>query len=101
MKDFKTSIWFGIILGVCIPFIGAALSMMIFEQLAKINIVPMIGGKFSVNQQRTIWVIGIIFNIIPFQYFKYKKEEKVMQGILYATIVAVVIWIGFYFRTIF
>jgi hypothetical protein len=101
MNDFKTSIWFGIIIGICIPVIGAAITKMIFEQLSGANIIPTNSGVFSVNQERTIWVIGIIFNLIPFQYFKAKKSENVMKGILYMTILAVAIWMIYYFRTIF
>ena len=101
MNDFKTSIWFGIIIGICIPVIGAAITKMIFEQLAGASIIPTNSGVFPINQERTIWVIGIIFNLIPFQYFKAKKSENLMKGILYMTILAVTIWLIYYFRTIF
>jgi hypothetical protein len=101
MSDFKTSIWFGIVIGICLPVVGAAITKMIFEQLAETGIIPTDSGVFSVNQERTIWVIGIIFNLIPFQYFKAKKAENVMKGILYMTILAVAIWLIYYFRTIF
>jgi hypothetical protein len=101
MDNFKNSIWFGIIIGICVPIVGAAITKMVFEQLANADIIPTIDGKFSINQERTIWVIGIIFNLIPFQIFKAKRSENVMKGILYMTLIAVTIWVIIYSRSIF
>ena len=101
MNNFKNSLWFGILIGICVPVVGAAITKMIFEQLANADVIPTVADKFSINQERTIWVIGIIFNLIPFQYFKAKRSENVMKGILYMTIVVVIIWVIFFSRSIF
>lgn len=101
MNNFKNSLAFGIIIGICVPVFGAAITKILFEQLANANIIPTTEGAFSVNQERTIWVIGIICNLIPFQYFKTKNAEKVMKGILYMTLIGVTIWLIVYAGSIF
>ena len=101
MEYFKKTIWFGIIIGICVPIVGAAIIKMVFELLAGADIIPTNYGVFSVNQERTIWVIGIIFNVIPFQFFKVRRADNVMRGILYMTILAVAIWLVYYFNSIY
>ncbi len=101
MENFNKSIWIGILLGIAVPIVGYAVTLMVFEQLAKMGIVQSYMGQFSPAQSRTIWVIGIMFNLIPFQYFKVKKAERAMTGVLMMTIVAVVIWVIYYYKFLF
>jgi len=101
MERFNRSIWIGILLGVSVPIVGYAVTLMVFEQLAKIGVVQSALGEFSPTQTRTMWVIGIMFNLIPFQYFKFKKAERAMNGVLMMTIVAVVIWVIYYYKFLF
>ena len=101
MKEFNKSIWIGIISGIAVPIVGSAIVMMIFEQLAKSGLIQSYMGTFSIEQERTIYVLGIMFNLIPFQYFKMKKAGKAMNGVVMMTIFAVVIWIIYYYKSIF
>jgi len=101
MERFDRSIWIGILLGAVLPVVGYAVTLMVFEQLAKMGIVQSSMGEFSPTQSRTMWVIGIMFNLIPFQYFKVKRAERAMNGILMMTIVAVVIWVIYYYKFLF
>jgi amino acid permease len=100
MKEFYKSIWFGLLLGTAVPIIGSALVLIAFEQLSKMGIIQSNMGSFSIEQERTIYVLGILINLIPFQYFKYKKEEKVMSGIVTMTIIAVIAWVIYYYKTL-
>ncbi len=101
MENFNKSIWLGILLGIAIPVVGYAVTLMVFEQLAKMGLVQSSMGHFSPTQSRTMWVIGIMFNLIPFQYFKVKKAERAMTGVLMMTIIAVVIWVIYYYKFLF
>jgi len=100
MKDFYKSTWFGLLIGTAVPIVGSALVLILFEQLSKMGIIQSYMGSFSIEQERTIYVLGIILNFIPFQYFKFKKEEKVMTGIVAMTIVAVIVWVIYYYKSL-
>ena len=101
MENFKRSTLAGIIAGIAFPIVGSAIVMMIFEQLAKWGVISASMGIFSIEQERTIYVLGILFNLIPFQYFKVKKAENAMTGVVTMTIVAVIIWVIYYYKSIF
>lgn len=101
MGDLKKSIWIGIISSIFASIVGSALVMIIFEFLAKNGMIQWYNGFFSVEQQRTIYVIGIMFNLIPFQYFKIKRAEKAMNGVVFMTIIAVVVWVVYYYKSLF
>ena len=101
MENFKRSMLAGIIAGIAFPITGAAITMMIFEQLAKWGVISASMGIFSVQQERTIYVLGILFNLIPFHYFKRLKAVKAMNGVVMMTILAAVIWLVYYYKTLF
>jgi amino acid permease len=101
MKDFNKSIWIGILIGIAIPIVGYAIVLIIFEKLAKAGLIQSSQGMFSIAQERTIWVLGIMFNMIPFQYFKFKKADRAMTGVVMMTILAVFIWLFYYHESIF
>ncbi len=101
MYNFDKSIWIGILFGLALPVVGYALTLMVFEQLAKAGMVQSSLGQFSPLQNRTMWVIGIMFNLIPFQYFKVKRAERAMNGVLLMTIIAVIVWIVYFHKELF
>lgn len=101
MENFKNSLWFGILVGISVPILGSAIVMIIFEQLAKMGYIQGSPGNFSIVQERTIYVLGIMFNLIPFQLFKIKKSEKALSGVVMMTILAVFVWVIYYYKSIF
>jgi heme/copper-type cytochrome/quinol oxidase subunit 4 len=101
MKNFNKSIWIGMIASIFTIIVGSALVLMIFEFLAKYGIIQWNSGSFSIQQERTIFVLGIMINLIPFQYFKRSRAEKAMNGVVLMTIAAVVVWIVYYYKSLF
>lgn len=101
MESFNKSIWIGLLVGIAIPVVGYAITMMVFEQLGKVGYMHVSTKGFSLMQTRTMWVIGIMFNLIPFQYFKFKKAERAMNGVLMMTILSIIVWIIYYHKSIF
>lgn len=101
MNNFKNSMLLGVLVGIGVPILGSAFVLIIFEQLAQLGYIQGSPGNFSVVQERTVYVLGIMFNLIPFQLFKYKKFEKAMNGIVIMTILAVIVWVIFYYKSIF
>ena len=47
-------------------------------------------------RERTIAILAVCLNLIPFQLFKKRRNEKTMQGILIATFIYVFIWIYYF-----
>lgn len=93
MINKKNELLIGLIFGLCVPIVGAAIIMMIFEQLENSGIMK----GFSPSRIRTIYAIGILFNLIPFQYFKYKRYYEAMRGVVIVTIIAVLAWTVYFF----
>lgn len=101
MNKFSKSIWAGIIAGIFATVVGSALVKILFEFLAQSGIIQSNNGMFSIQQERTIYVLGILMNFIPFQYFKIKRAEKAMNGVVIITIIATVVWIIYYYKSLF
>ena len=96
----KDSLLIGILIGLCIPFVGYALILTIFEQ---------IGAAEWLNPEtrtitfraRTIAVLAICLNIIPFRIYQKRWQHTTMRGIILATFVYVTIWMVKYSSDIF
>lgn len=101
MNDYLKTRWFGMIAGLFTPIVGSALVMILFEFLGKSGKIPTMGGTLSDNQIRTVYVIGIMLNLIPFQYLKKIKYEKAMSGVVIMTIICIAVWIVYFSKSIF
>jgi len=87
----KDSLILGILLGLAVPFVGYAIILMIFEQ---------IGASEWLNSEartitfraRTIAVLAICLNIIPFRFYQKQRYEASMRGVIVATMIYVGLW---------
>ena len=87
----KDSLILGILLGLAVPFVGYAVILMIFEQ---------IGASEWLNSEartitfraRTIAVLAICLNIIPFRFYQKQRYEASMRGVIVATMIYVGLW---------
>ena len=90
----KDSIVAGLLLGVFIPFLGFALWLELFDQLAARGFLESFGeGTF---RRRTSALLGICLNLIPFTIFNRKRFFNSMRGVMIPTIIYGFIWF-FYF----
>jgi len=87
----KDTVLFGLIFGLCIPFVGYATILMLLEQLAKME---SLGSEIQTIhfRQRTIAILAICLNLIPFNIYKNKRFESSMRGVVIATFIYVFIW---------
>jgi len=94
----KDSILLGIILGLCVPFVGFATIKMFFEQLASMELLnPEMRTIFF--RERTIAILAICLNLIPFNIYKRWRFDQTMRGVLFATFVYVFAWVWFFAAT--
>ncbi len=83
----------GIVLGICIPIVGFAIFQMVFEGLESIGAIDAVTRSSSIGRIRTLSLLGICANIIPFEIYRKKRYENTMRGLVFPTIIYVVIWI--------
>ena len=86
----KDSIVAGLLLGVCIPFVGYAVWLEIYDQLDARAIISGLGaGDF---RRRTSALLGICVNLIPFSIFNRKRFFNSLRGIMIPTIIYGFAW---------
>lgn len=95
----KNSLVLGILLGLIVPFVGYAIWLMIFEQLENAGIMSATG--FSENwRERTIALLAICMNLIPFSVYNRRRYYNTMRGMVFPTILLVIIWFVLYGRNL-
>ncbi|MBP7184436.1 MAG: hypothetical protein KBA06_02930 [Saprospiraceae bacterium] len=87
----KNNFWIGLVIGLAIPVIGYALLLTIFEFLESSGFADSKGLSFNFRV-RTLALIGICFNLIPFHLYKNAKYDNSMRGIAVATVIYAMIW---------
>lgn len=91
----RNAIWLGLLLGLAIPFVGYALLLTLFEQLDAAGLLNNKG--FSANfRQRTLTIVALCLNVIPFNYFYKRRHLHSMRGIAIVTVLYAVAWVIYY-----
>ena len=91
----KNSILLGIILGVLIPFIGYALLLEIYDQLDAHGFISDVGMSENFRN-RTIALLAICLNLIPFLIYNRMWYIKSMRGIIFPTVIYAFAWVMVY-----
>jgi len=92
----KDKIVLGLILGFLLPVVGYALLLEIYDQLSSSGIISDEGFSRTFRE-RTIALLAICFNLIPLTYFNRRRMQNGMRGLVFPTVLFVIIWL-FYFR---
>lgn len=92
MIKFPNHLLTGIAIGLVVPFVGYALLMIFFEQLDKFSLLN--GEGFSATfRPRTQMAVAICLNVLTLQFFKGWQNEKIVRGIILATLGYVLAWV--------
>ena len=92
----KNHILLGIILGICVPVLGYALFMYLFDGLTAIGVMDEITSGSAERRTRTLGLLGICTNIIPFEIYRKKRFDSTMRGLVFPTIIYIGIWVYMY-----
>ncbi|GLR19422.1 hypothetical protein [Portibacter lacus] len=92
----KNHIVLGIIIGICLPVVGYALIMMLFETLESAGIMDEVTSGSAGRRVRTLSLLGICTNIIPFEIYRKKRFDNTMRGLVFPTVIYIGIWIFMY-----
>jgi len=95
------NILIGLVLGLGVPVVGYAIIMIIFEQLTDLGWMNELSSSFGVmKRMRTMGVLAIAVNLIPFNYFKRAGNMNSMRGIVLATFLYAAFWIIYFWSSI-
>ena len=97
----NSNVLIGFAMGATIPVIGFAVIQYIFDWMMDAGIIGALGSPHSVVKRiRTIAVLAIALNLIPFQIYKGRRSSDTMRGVLIATFIYAVIWIIYFWDSI-
>lgn len=96
----KDSLLLGLGLGLAVPFVGYAIILTLFEQLAATEWLSS-ETRTITFRARTIGVLAICLNIIPFKYYQKQWYQTTMRGVMIATLFYVGFWLFKYSGNIF
>ncbi len=95
----RNELWVGFILGLIIPVAAFSLLSMLFEQIALFGWVNNEG--FSPTfRQRTLTLVALCFNLIPFNHFQKRRLLLSMRGIAVITVIYAVAWVVYFGKEI-
>lgn len=91
------SILIGFMIGATVPILGYFCIETIFDVLTSSGIMDEVTGSTIVKRSKTLALLAICTNIVPSQLANNFRYEKIMQGVILATLVYAGFWILHFF----
>lgn len=95
----KNSIFIGLLLGLAIPLVGFATFKMLSEQLIHLEFLGEETRTIHIRE-RTLALLAICLNLIPFNLFQKRRSEDSMRGVMLATLIYAAVWGYFFISTL-
>jgi len=89
----KDSVFTGIILGAIVPVVGYMAVEFIFSLLSQAGLMEYVSGGGVSRRMRTLALLGICCNLIPFNVCRRNKWDNTMRGIVFPTLLYVGGWV--------
>ena len=93
----KDSLPLGLLIGLLVPFVGYAVLLELYDQLASSQVISDIGMTESFRS-RTIALLALCFNLIPFSLYNKNRCYNTMRGMVFPTVILAIVWF-FYFQS--
>lgn len=100
MND-NNSIPIGLLIGAVVPVLGFMVFEGIFDGLEYFGLIDAATSSAMPRRERTIALIAICCNLLPFNYCKKRKWDNAMRGIIFPTLIYVAGWIYKYYDILF
>lgn len=100
MND-KDSIAIGLLLGAVFPVLGYLLTEFIFDLLTQAGLMEAVSESSMSRRTRTLTLIAICFNLIPFNYCRKVRWDETMRGIIFPTLIYIGFWLYQYSSQLF
>ena len=91
----RNAIWFGLVLGLLVPFVGYALFMTIFEQLEALGLMSKI-GMTPYFRERTSAILAIGLNLLVLNFYQKRRYYNTVRGIVVLTGAYVIGWLVYF-----
>ena len=95
MQYKNDKMWIGLLAGLLIPFVGYAVLMMILEMLGANDTLANTRLNFNFRE-RTLTLLALALNLIPLQFFRTKRANQAIRGLVLATLAYGVVWVYFF-----
>ncbi len=92
----KNKVWFGLLVGFLVPFVGYGILLVIYDWLDGIGAIEALSPEF---RNRTPALFALCLNIIPFQIFKRRWMTHAMRGMIFPTLIYAIWWL-FHFNVL-
>lgn len=89
----KNSIFTGLVLGAIVPVLGYFVVEFLFGLLTQMGLMEYVSGTGSSRRMRTLALIGICCNLVPFNISRKYKWDDTMRGIVFPTLLYVGFWL--------
>lgn len=87
----ENNLFVGFAIGVVLPVLCYMAIDGLFDAFDTMNITTPSGGSYRFKD-RTIALMAVCVNLIPFQIFNNSRKEKTMRGLLLATAIYAIGW---------
>jgi hypothetical protein len=89
----KNSILLGFVLGCIVPVLGYLMVEFIFNTLTDSGLISEVNAYTSGRRARTISLLAICCNLIPFNIAKNRRWDQTLRGIVFPTLIYVGAWL--------
>lgn len=100
-ENSNDNIFLGLAVGAIVPILGFIVTETIFAVLTDMNLMEEAGTGVYSKRYRTMALIALCFNLIPFNIAKKKRWDNIMRGIVFPTLIYVGFWIYKYHTALF
>lgn len=97
----RNSIVTGLVLGCIVPVLGFLVVQFIFDTLTQYGLMEAVTASSESRRMRTLALLGICCNLIPFNICKNRKWDQTMRGIVFPTLIYVGAWIFRFYSELF
>ena len=84
---------FGLLIGITVPVLAYMAVEAVFALMTDAGWMDEVTEATSLKRKRTLALIALCFNLITVQFFKKKYLEKILNGVVYATLLYALIWL--------
>jgi hypothetical protein len=92
----QNTVLLGIIWGFVIPLVGVAILMMIDETITDMNVLLPNNNVYGGQKRRTLFLLAICLNLIPFQLYRNHRMDKSLRGVGIATMIYAAAWFAYF-----
>ncbi len=97
----KNSLIMGFVIGAIVPVLGFYLIEILFNLATDMGWMAEVSMSTGARRFRTMALLAICTNLIPFNITKSKKMDETMRGIAFPTLIYVGAWIYTFYDQLF